>query len=101
MNSEMTVPYHDGRVLPAFRLRQIDLPEILEWQVNGRYYLVLSVEMTGVDNNKGLNMEDEHKLEATFQVLSVRAVGDKPIDAKALEKADFERTIAKVKSGEA
>lgn len=91
--------YHDERELPYFTLRQIDLPEILTWKVGEQYYLLMKVEMTGLEK-----YEDEDKkmkkMEGKFKVHSVRAVDEKPIDVKAIEKQDFERTIAAIKSGE-
>lgn len=93
--------YHDDRTLPTFTLRQIDLPEILQWQVGGKYYVLMKVEMTGLRNMKELNSrEDKSKVEADFQVQSIRAVGDKPIDPTVIEKKEFEDMVAKVKSGE-
>lgn len=95
-------PYHGDRELPCFTLRQIDLPEILKWEVNDKRYILMKVEMTGKRNRKDLDApEDKSKVEADFEVMSIRPVEDEPIDPKAIEKADFERTIAKVKSGEA
>lgn len=94
-------PIHQGRELPSFSLRQIDLPEILEWEVNGKYYLVLKVEMVGKRNRKDLEApEDKQKIEADFQVQSIRSLGDKPVDASTLEKKEFEKVVAKARSGE-
>lgn len=94
-------PYHDERKLPEFSLRQIDLPEILKWRVNGEYYLVMKVQMTGLRNNKDLNSkEDKSRVEADFQVHSIRALDKEPVDAAMMEKKDFEDTVTKVKSGD-
>jgi len=100
MINEITTPYHDSRMLPSFSLRQVDLPEILKWQVNGKYYLVLKVEMTGIRNRKDIEArEDQTKIEAAFQVLSVKPVGDKPIGVTAIEKKEFEDLVGRIKSG--
>ena len=97
---DISTPYHDERDLPSFTLRQIDLPEILQWEVNGKYYLVMKVEMTSIQNHKDLRAtEDQDKLSANFQVESVKALGDKPVDAKTIEKDDFNRVVSKAKSG--
>jgi hypothetical protein len=93
--------YHESRELPSFSLRQVDLPEIVKWQVGSKYYLVLKVEMTGVSNRSDLpEASDQGKLEGSFKMLSVRAVEDKPVDVSEIEKQDFNRFVAKVKSGE-
>jgi hypothetical protein len=95
-------PYHGERELPKFCLREIDLPDIKYWEVGGSYYLVMKVEMTGVENMSDLpSKNDQKKLEGTFKVQSVRPVTHEPIDVKSLEKADFERTVADIKSGKA
>jgi hypothetical protein len=95
------VPYHDERELPTFSLRQIDLPDILKWQVNGKYYLVMKVEMTGIYNMKGLpSPDDQPKMEADFKMLSVRPVGDQPVDASTIERKEFDNLVARVKSGD-
>lgn len=94
------MPMHMERELPSFYLRQEDLPEILKWQVNGKYYIVMKVEMTGTENKKDLgSKQDASKMEAEFQVLSVRALGDKPIDPTTIEKQDFDKLVTKIKSG--
>lgn len=96
-----TVPYHNERQLPSFSLRQIDLPEIVKWEVNGQYFLLVKVEMTGVHNRSDLpSLEDKSKKEADFTVLSVRAVDKYPIDTASIEKKEFEDLVTKVKSGE-
>lgn len=95
-------PYHGERELPRFSLREIDLPDIKGWKVNGSYYLVMKVEMTGIHNMSDLPAKDDKgKMVADFKVHSIRPVTHEPIDVKSLEKADFERTVADVKSGKA
>jgi hypothetical protein len=92
---------HEDRELPMFTLRQIDLPDILKWQVGGKYYLVMKVEMVGLRNRKDLDAyNDRPKVEGDFQVMSIRALGDKPVDATTIEKEDFKNVVTKVKSGE-
>jgi hypothetical protein len=92
-------PMHNERELPSFYLRQIDLPEVLTWKVGEQYYLLMKVEMTGLEK-----YEDEDKkikkMEGGFKVKSVRAIDGKPVDLKAVEKEDFERKVASIKSGE-
>ena len=48
------MPMHQGRDLPQFTFRQIDLPEVESWEVNGQYYLVLKVQMIGKRNRKDI-----------------------------------------------
>lgn len=92
---------HENRELPYFSLRQIDLPEVVKWQVGGQYYVLMKVEMTGIRNMPYMEQEsDRPKLEGDFKMLSVRAVDSNPIDTKAIEKQEFENMVGKVKSGE-
>ncbi len=103
MNGEMPI-HPPGRELPRFSLRQEELPEVKTWKVNSKYYIVLRVEMVGKSNTKARGLDDfsdKEKIEGTFQVLNVKPLGDKPVDAKSLEREHFERTVAKVRSGEA
>lgn len=98
LNIEM--PLHGERNLPEFYLRQEDLPEMLTWEVGGKYYLVMKVEMTGMEKKAELVQgNDSSKMEGEFKVVSVRALDDKPVDAKLLEREDFNRMVAKVRSG--
>ena len=90
-----------GRELPTFSLRQEDLPELRAWEIDGKYYLVLKVEMVAKTSAKMMGVEessDKQKVEGTFKMLGVKALGNKPIDIESIEKADFEQTVAKVKS---
>lgn len=94
-------PYQEERELPEFTLRQIDLPEIALWEVGSSHYIVMKVEMVGKNSVKDANSKAERpKLEAEFEMLSIRALGDKPIDRTTIEKQDFEDLVGKVKSGE-
>lgn len=96
-----SMPMMGEKELPEFYLRQDDLPEILAWEVGGQYYLVMKVEMTEMEKKANLNSKlDKSKMEAKFQVHSIRALGNEPVDAKSLASKDFEETVAKVKSGE-
>ena len=100
---DVSMPMHDERNLGSLRFREIDLPQIREWQVGGQYYLVVKVEQTSIENN-GMNtmMEgpDSSKYEANFKVLSVRALDKKPISVKELEQKEFSEIYAKAMSGE-
>ena len=97
------LPMHArGRNLPTIRLRQEELPEVRGWVVNGKHYLVVKVEMVGKHNTKSVGADDPTdigKIEGEFQVLSVKALGDTPVDAKSLEREDMERVVADVRSG--
>ena len=91
-----------GRQLPRFTIRQEDLAGISFWDVNSKHYLILKVELIGKRNTKTLGLEgneDEEKIEGDFQVLSVKPVGNEPIDGKKLERQDFEETVSRVRSG--
>lgn len=65
------MPMKTERELPEFSLRQEDLPELLTWQVGGKYYLVMKVEMVGLEKMSDLEGKlDSSKLEAEFKVES-------------------------------
>lgn len=100
MSYDVSMPLHERRELPHFNLREIDLPEVRAWEVNGEYYLVMKVKMTGkVDQKESEAKEDENKIEGEFEVRSIKALTDEPVDAKRLEQEDFEKVIARAKSG--
>jgi len=92
------LPMHEGRALPHFSLREIDLPQIKDWEVSGKYFLLVKVEMVGKYNRKDLDSKvDKSKVEGDFQVLSIKAVEHDEyaeMDSKA-----FEKVVAKAKSG--
>jgi len=91
-----------GRELPRFSLRQEDLPEIRSWEVNSKHYIILKVEMISKRNEKASYLDDSgdrDKMEGSFQVLNIKPLGNTPVDAKTLERADWERTVADAKSG--
>jgi hypothetical protein len=96
-----SMPMHQGRQLPIFTLREIDLPEVKVWSVNGSYYLVMKVKMIGKrDQRVSEAPEDKEKIEGDFEVHSIQALGDKPVDAISLERKQFSKIKAKVLSGE-
>ena len=95
-------PYHGERELPQFSIREIDLPDVRYWEVGDSYYLVMKVEMTGKHNMANLpEKQDQKDLVGDFKVMSIRPVTHEPVDVSSLEKEDFERTVADVKSGKA
>lgn len=103
MFDEIAVP-QSGRELPRFTLRQEEVPGVGAWGVGSKHYLIVKVELVEKRNTKahGLNDSgDREKLEGTFQVLNIKPLGDKPVDAKTLEREDFEKVTAKVRSGKA
>ena len=98
---DATMPLHEGRELPQFTLRQNDLPEVMKLEVNQEVYLVMKVKMIGKRSREDLEGDSQKaKIEGDFQVLTIKALGDKPVDAKTLEQKHFEETIAKVRSGQ-
>ena len=91
---------HEERELPQFTLRQIDLPEVIKMEVNEESYLIVKVKMIAKRNRQDIEApEDKEKIEGDFQILSIKALGDKPVDRKTMEQQDFERVVAKAKSG--
>lgn len=100
MYDEMPVHPMD-RELPRFTLKQEELPEVSGWKVNEKYYLIVKVEMVVKRNAKSFGADDhsdKEKIEGTFQVLNVKALGDKPVDAKSLEREDFNRVYIKARA---
>ena len=92
-------PMHEGRELPSFSLREVDLPDVEYWEVGKSYYIVMKVEMTGKRNRKDLDSKvDKQRIEGDFQIHSIRPLDDTPINVEALEKADFQRVLVKAKS---
>ena len=97
----MPVPA-EGRDMPSFSMRQEELPEIEAWEVGGKYYLVLKVEMVEKSNSKAFGYDDSRdkgKLEGRFKMLNIMALKNTPVDAKSLEAKDFKRVVAGVRSG--
>lgn len=102
MASYNNMPMSEGRELGYLTFRQIDLPEILQWEVNKEYYIIVKVEMTGNRVMKNLDApnSDRNKMEADFEIKSVRALGKEPLDLKTIERKDWENTVGKALSGE-
>jgi len=102
MNATETPVTQEGRELPRFSLRQEDLPEVRSWEVNSKHYIILRVEMISKRNEKASYLndsEDRDKMEGSFQMLNIKPLGNTPVDAKSLEREDWERTVADAKSG--
>ena len=97
------MPVHaEGRVLPEIRFREEDLPSVKNWKVNGKYYLIVKVEMVGKQSAKAVGADDytdREKIEGQFQILNVKPLGDNPVSADILKRKDFENKIADVRSG--
>jgi hypothetical protein len=97
------MPMTQGRELPQFNLRQIDLPDLSTWEVGDQKYIVMKVEMVEKRSGNAYGMQDDvdkASLEGTFKMLSIRTLGHEAVDAKSLESAEFNKVIAKIKSGE-
>ena len=91
-----SMPMHEGRQLPKFTLREIDLPDILGWEVNSQHYLVVKVSMQGKEVMKDLDApkSDRQKVEAYFEVMSIKPLGMEPVDVNRLEQEDFQKALA-------
>ena len=84
--------------LPRFTLRQLDMPDVRNWEVGDQKYIIMRVEMVGKRNRKDLPArEDRGKVEGDFQMLNIKVLGDEPVDAKSLESKHFEMVVAKAK----
>lgn len=95
-------PMHEGRDLPSLTFREIDLPEVRVWEVGGKYFLIIGVEMTGKRERKGMIPEgaskaDEDKIDGDFKIMNVQLLPEK--EANKLEKKAFEGALAKARSG--
>lgn len=95
-------PMHEGRELPSFSLREIDLPAVLSWEVGGKYFLIVGVEMTGKRENKyrvdpEVPESDKVKIEGEFKMTSVQLLPEK--EANKMERQAFEGALAKARSG--
>ena len=98
------MPLNIEREMPSlYGLREEDLPEILEMEVGDKRYLIVKVEMISKRSGKAVGLEDrndERKVQADFQIQSIKTLGVEPVDAKSLENKEFQDVINKIKSGE-
>jgi len=98
---ESTMPMQGERQLPQFTLREIDLPDLVNWEVGQEYYIVMKVEMVGKRNRKDLSLRnDQVKIEGDFEMHSIKPLGNKPVDATQLEAEDFEKAKAEALAGQ-
>ena len=76
------MPMSMGSRLPSFYIRELDLPEIREWEVGDNYLLVVRVEMTGKENMTDspefgqAPRKDQRSLQGRFKATSVKAIGE-------------------------
>lgn len=94
------MPMHQGRDLPVFSMREVDLPDLKFWEVGSQHYILLKIEQTAKRKAYSDAREDRNKLEATFKVISARSVGDEPISVKDIEAREFRDLKAKALAGE-
>lgn len=95
-------PMHEGRELPNITFREIDLPEVRVWEVGGKYFLIIGVEMTGKRERKftlpeGASKADENKIDGDFRLTSVQLLPEK--EANKMERKAFEGALASARSG--
>jgi hypothetical protein len=96
------MPMHQGRSLPQFSLREIDLPNLKKWQEGQEYFLVVKVKMVGrnlVEEYQVVDKNDAGKLEGNFKVLAVKAL-ESETDVQKMSSKEFELHTAKILSGE-
>jgi hypothetical protein len=93
------MPMHEGRMLPSFSLREVDLPQVRRWEVGGRYYLIIEVEMLGKNSMKDYEAPESgrDKIEGYFRMNSVKELP--PKEANKESKRAFEGAIAKARGG--
>lgn len=92
----------EGRDLPFVTFREIDLPQVREWEVGGKYYVIVGLEMTGKRERKGTLPEgapksDESKIDGDFKMTSVQLLPEK--EANKMEREAFEKALADARSG--
>lgn len=100
---DIPMPLNRERRLPTlYDVRQEDIPEMITMDIGDTRYLVIKVEMIGKRSGKAMHMpedQDKTKVEADFQIHSIKVLGDKPVDAKSLEQKAFDKVVADVKNG--
>lgn len=98
------MPMPQGRQLPTlYGLREIDLPEVKNLEVNDLRYIVIKVKMVAKRSGKEIYSNDrfdQTKIEGDFEIHSMKMLGKEPVDAKSLESKEFQNVINKVKAGE-
>ena len=94
-----TMPMHGELRLPPLTLRETDLAEVAQWEVGGKYYLIIEVEQTAKRNSKNLEAPDSGrvKIEGDFQILSIKVPSTG--EQEKMEKKAFEGALAKARSG--
>lgn len=82
-----------GRKLPSVYFRELDLPEVREWEIGSKHQIVIQVEVLGKENMKAhpefnkAPQKDKRSLEGHFQIVSLKAVGEK--DKHSREKKGY------------
>lgn len=80
-----------AKIYPTFNLDSEDLPEIKNWKVNGKYYLLMEVEQMAMRQGKEWQGEGDKKddrVHATFKILKV-----------GVKEEGFEKEYARRRSG--
>ncbi len=96
-------PMQDERILPVIHFDELSLPNIMRWEVGGKYYVIVGMEMVGKNEAKSSidpNASESQKkmIEGRFQVTSVQELP--PQESNKLERKAFEKAVAKARSGE-
>jgi hypothetical protein len=97
------MPMTQGRELPQFNIREIDMPDLATWEVGDKKYVVMKVEMVAKQSGNAYGFKedvDKRSIEGTFRMLSLKTLGYETVDTKKLESAEFNKVMAKVMSGE-
>lgn len=90
--------YGGGKHFPSISISDKDLPEIKDWQIGGKYKLIVEVEMTAIRKNQEMLMMEtketpketpKETINATFDV---RAIGIEE------EETDYHKDYAKKRS---
>lgn len=96
------VPMQDSRILPTIHFDEMSLPEVKTWEVGGKYYLIIGVEMTSkheaktyIDTNA--SQSQKNMIEGGFQVTSVQLLPEK--ESNKMERQAFENALANARSG--
>jgi len=95
-------PMQDSRILPIIHFDELSLPQVGTWDVGGKYYVVVGLEMVGKNEAKpnidpNASESQKNMIEGRFQVTSVQELP--PQESNKMERKAFEGAIAKARSG--
>ena len=97
----ISMPVHGSRQLPSIYIREEDLPVIRSWEIDGEYYIIAKVKQVSVSKARSGDETDQARLESELQITSIKALDERPISIKDLEKAEMDAIYVRARSGNA